>query len=762
MSPPPTHGRRGVRAGALLGAVVLALLPVAVTGRAAADDEPTPTPTPSTDEEAPLRIRVSSLLPRAPAPGLAFEVVGTVTNVGSQPAAGVKVQLRVGERLSSRGGLAQADTDRPPTFLRRNTAVSPTDVDLAPGQTTAFDLRTTVDRLGLGAAGVYPLDVEATARYGDAGRARLGTAPTFVPWMEGHHVAPTRIAVLWPLVDQPRRGADGTLLDDTLAASVAPTGRLGRLLAAATAAAQGQCDGLARPREGTSLTPPRSTAAVAPRCDPVPVTYAVDPDLLETVQAMTTSYRVARPGSQAVAGSGGAAARRWLASLSAATRDAAVLALPFADPDVAALSGSLDGRYDVSLASTLGNQIVRDLLGVTPLSTTAWPPPGTLPPAAQGAAAINGATALVLDPSAFNDPPDDNGRTPGAQAPLPAVNGSPLTGLVPDAGLSALVAGRSAADLGPRLAEQRWIVETAMIAAEAPSQSRTLLVTPDRRGDVVAGAAAAALHDIGRLPWLCAVPIAQVAAGNEHCPGIADGQPARLHDRGQVQLDPRPTLPATFLAGIAHARDEEVRFTEKVLDPRQSRAIATQLRLRRAVARAESSAWRDNPTAGGAVAGSLGGAVHRLVSGLSVRGTPLLLTSAKGTLSVSVDNRLDEQVTCAVRFTTTAGGALTNPGGVAGATVTTALHTIPPRSSAQLSVQVSARTSGGFGVAAQLVDTTGSPFGTPAKFQVRSTQYGRLALAVTGVGAGVLLVAAGVRIVRRALRSRSSSRRAAA
>jgi hypothetical protein len=55
-------------------------------------------------------------------------------------------------------------------------------------------------------------------------------------------------------------------------------------------------------------------------------------------------------------------------------------------------------------------------------------------------------------------------------------------------------------------------------------------------------------------------------------------------------------------------------------------------------------------------------------------------------------------------------------------------------------------------VTAQLVDRNGRNFGLPKDLVVRSTQYGRVALAVTGIGAGVLLAAAGVRIVRRALR----------
>ena len=138
--------------------------------------------------------------------------------------------------------------------------------------------------------------------------------------------------------------------------------------------------------------------------------------------------------------------------------------------------------------------------------------------------------------------------------------------------------------------------------------------------------------------------------------------------------------------------------------------------------------------------------VRSLVGGLTVHGAPLLLTSAKGTLTVSVDNRLDVPVKCAVLFTSTAGAVIASP--------RTAVHSVPAHSSAQLSVQPRARTSGAFVVIAQLVDRQGQPFGEPSRVPVRSTRYGRLALAVTGLGAGVLFVAAGIRIARRALNSR--------
>ena len=69
-----------------------------------------------------------------------------------------------------------------------------------------------------------------------------------------------------------------------------------------------------------------------------------------------------------------------------------------------------------------------------------------------------------------------------------------------------------------------------------------------------------------------------------------------------------------------------------------------------------------------------------------------------------------------------------------------------------ISLKVTAQTSGQFPVTAQLIDRDGHPFGAKVRLVVRSTRYGRVALAVTGIAAGVLLAAAGVRIARRGLR----------
>ena len=85
---------------------------------------------------------------------------------------------------------------------------------------------------------------------------------------------------------------------------------------------------------------------------------------------------------------------------------------------------------------------------------------------------------------------------------------------------------------------------------------------------------------------------------------------------------------------------------------------------------------------------------------------------------------------------------------------------VGPSSSRTVDIKVTALTSGRFLVYAQLLDREGNPFGERKDLVVRSTHYGRVALALTGLGAGVLLVAAGVRIARRALRRGSPGGRA--
>ena len=102
-----------MRLARLGAAVALIVVPVlAPTPSSAA-----PSPTPGTaNDDAPIRVTVTSLLPRAPAPGGFFEVSGSLTNRGDKPIARLRVRLQLGERVQARDQLRRDDVDRPETF----------------------------------------------------------------------------------------------------------------------------------------------------------------------------------------------------------------------------------------------------------------------------------------------------------------------------------------------------------------------------------------------------------------------------------------------------------------------------------------------------------------------------------------------------------------------------------------------------------------------------------------------------------------------
>jgi hypothetical protein len=320
---------------------------------------------------------------------------------------------------------------------------------------------------------------------------------------------------------------------------------------------------------------------------------------------------------------------------------------------------------------------------------------------------------------------------------------------VPDDLLSDLAAPDPTDDgwQGERLAEQRWLAETAMIAAERPGESRTLVVAPGRRTDLLPGLLAATVADSGRLPWLCGVPLADAAAGTERCARLPDLQEPAPDGPLAVPATSVPgvsALPPTVLRAVAEVRRDSDQFTEQVLTADDEGAKDIRARLLRARGRAESTSWRSRPAAGRRMLDLLRDDVAALRSRVTLVGEPALLTGREGTVQLVVQNSLDQPVNVGVRLDPTSAARLTSED--------TEIQVVPGRNALPVSVRVEARTAGRFTARAGLVDASGQPFGETVELSVRSTQYGRVALAVTGVAAAVLLVAAGVRITRRLLR----------
>ncbi|MDI5965097.1 DUF6049 family protein [Streptantibioticus silvisoli] len=247
----------------------------------------------------PVRVTLEALSPLWPKGDDTLTVRGQLVNTTPQRITGARLGVRV-------DGVARA-------------AFDDQDLDpLGPGEKRSFTLHVPAGDLRLGNAGIHSFGVALTT----ADDVLSGLGSTRFPWApDGVDGDPLDVAVLWPVTDEPHAeavslgwgdSAQPVFRDDALAGSFGTAGRLRELVDAA--------DGL-------------------------PVTWTVDPALLDEARSMAGGYRVAgvrdagdpqlsRPGA------GRAAATSWLGALRTAVKDQDVVALPYADPDVAALAHS--------------------------------------------------------------------------------------------------------------------------------------------------------------------------------------------------------------------------------------------------------------------------------------------------------------------------------------------------------------------------------------------------------------------------------------
>jgi hypothetical protein len=209
--------------------------------------------------------------------------------------------------------------------------------------------------------------------------------------------------MLWPLADRPRLAAGvpgGTtpvrLIDDELATSLAPGGRLDTLLAAADFATSPTVDPAGQTRSALCL--------------------AVDPDLLITVNAMTAGYAVndAPAGglnSPTHPGSGQDAAVNWLGRLRALAQRTCVTPTVYAQADLGALARVGDAGLS-KIATNDTADIVDQILGTASIRGVTVVGDGPLTGSAVQLLAARGPTVAI---AAGESVPQDS--TSGEAAP---------------------------------------------------------------------------------------------------------------------------------------------------------------------------------------------------------------------------------------------------------------------------------------------------------------------------------------------------------
>ncbi|BCI56189.1 hypothetical protein NIIDNTM18_54670 [Mycolicibacterium litorale] len=306
-------------------------------------------------------------------------VSGVVRNVGDRTVRDVVLRLEHAPGVDSSSGLRTNLAGNLDQFDPVADFITATP-ELQRGQEVPFTLTYPVrapDRpsLRIEQPGVYPLlvNVNGTPDYGAPARlddARFLLPVVGVPSEAGADSAaetlnsvvppdtstPVELTMFWPLADKPRLAAGipgGTapvrLVDDQLAASLAPGGRLETLLAAVDFATSPAVD-------------PGGDVGRA-------LCLAIDPDLLVTVNAMTAGYVVndgpdAGPTTPTRPGTGQEAAVGWLNRLKALTQRMCVAPTPYAQADLDAVQRVGDPALS-AIATTGAADIVDRILGIT-------------------------------------------------------------------------------------------------------------------------------------------------------------------------------------------------------------------------------------------------------------------------------------------------------------------------------------------------------------------------------------------------------------
>ncbi|MFF2627222.1 DUF6049 family protein [Kitasatospora griseola] len=431
-------------------------------------------------------------------------VTGKVTNSGSdtlrssavkvrQPSAG-KPMLTTRSDIDMMGSWATPSTKDGIALDNPAQEVG----DLGPGQSKDFTLQVPVSALNAKETGSYELAVDLWGTTGGDRTAHpLGIARTYLPF-QGHATAkPSQVSVVWPLTHapvlvaqtMPDQDQTPVLRDDSLAGELTGDGRLNQLVE------------IGKTMPG--------------------LTWAIDPDLLDTVFAMTKPYRVQKPGTSGesarddntVPGTGRDAATAWLAKLKSAVsgQDSEVVSLPYADPDLASIAhhgAGLNGM-DAALrkAMTAGQVTTEARLSVDAHSDVAWPYRGLLD---QRTAAVAGAAGgrTVLVNGASMPESDKLTYTPNAARPI----GNGQTAVVSDSVLASLFQNDLATVQDRTAVQQRFLAETLAIAHQEPEHQRGVLVLPSRSLTV---GTAQALHDSvlaasGNGGWVAPVTLQKV------------------------------------------------------------------------------------------------------------------------------------------------------------------------------------------------------------------------------------------------------------
>ncbi|MFJ5260654.1 DUF6049 family protein [Streptomyces sp. NPDC088387] len=660
-----------------------------------------------------VSVALDSLSPSAPTDGDTVTVTGTVTNTGKQTVTDAYVDLRVGPELSTRSAIDDAAARTGYVVGADGTQVGDEYAQeftkLTPGVSQPFSISVPVDELDLGGSGVYQLGValsgETAAQPWDQ---VLGFQRTFLPWQPDEADPRSRTTFLWPLMSTVHMTAETgsneqqtpVFLNDDLAEEISPGGRLDQMVSL-----------------GKDLD----------------VTWVIDPDLLASVDAMTRSYQVRGDGDTTTPGTHQALAKQWLAQLQRAVAGKEVVALPFADPDLASLAhngtdvtGSLSRLKE---ATDVVANTVEPILHVKPTTEFAWPVDGAIDPAIVKVATSAGADKIITR----SDSLEEVGGlpyTPSAARPI----GGGTTAVVADSRLSTAFQGDLTKASTSTLSVQRFLAQSLMLNLQT-DQQRSFVVAPQRMPTASqARTMAEAVTALQGGTWSQAQHLTDAAEAKPD-PGATTQVPSASQYPSSLR---KQELPRAAFEDIATTQAKLDNF--KVILSDQSRVVTP---FGRAMNREMSTSWRGRPTEAASFRNGVENYLDDLASEVTlIQKSETKLSGRSATIPVTVQNNLVQPVDHLVLRLTSTNPTRLEIGGKGYAEQPVSVSGGHAQS---VKFDTSANANGRVAVIAQLFTEDGQAYGAPVTFDVRVTEITATVMLVIGGGV-LLLVLAGFRM----------------
>lgn len=662
-----------------------------------------------------INVVVDSLAPLIPARNSNLRIAGRVVNSSSQPIERVSVRLRLSQApLSDRDELSVVANMPliPPPATPPDSALEDSQADigalLRTGEEAPFVISIPLRALPLGNPGTYVISVEALGTDYRGVEGSKGIQRTFLPWFpKGTDLNPIGLTWLWPLVDWPARDADGTLLNDSTPLALTPRGRLGDLV---SVAAQ----------------------------NPSVITWIADPELLQAAAEIANGYEVLRDG-ELVVGDRSKDARAWITSLKSAVRQSRLHTLPYADIDAsAARRAGLE--QDVVRSITRSPGIAEQVVEQPVEGGIAWASAGRIDKRTANLLAEAGVTTIVLAADAM--PPAESTSDPRVPALTP--NGiadystavGVIDALILDSGLTNAIGARQRTRGEIVLARQRFLAETALIATEpGAGANRVLAVGPaEVRWHPTAALLDSLLRATSQAPWLRTATLEELR--------FASRIPRRkaTYGTGVVAAE----LSAQYMSRVKAAEDRLDRLVAILDDPS---TIGPSYAA--ALLRAQSAAWRSEPSLGSELLGLVNAGLLERTSFVRVLSTGTVIFSGDaGRVPVTIANDGEQAVTVGVAL-------IGQPSARLQSTPLSGIRVDPGK---KVSVDLEARVIGGeeLRVAVQLLTPAGARYGAPATISLVSTAYARAAGWVVAVAFLALAAFVVIGITRRIRRVHSS------